>query len=99
MTYYRLATHNQHTALWTWKSTVVTSLQAVFQLLRIYRVLPQDRLRVFSSPCKEDLPQTTLDCEKHTLTAYSVTATEFARARKLQSGELQPPSRRPTKNT
>ncbi len=85
MTYYRLAMQDQQTALWAWNSTVVTSLEAVFQLLRIYRVLPQHRLRVFSSPCKADLTQTTLDCEKHTLTACFVTATEFARARKLQT--------------
>jgi len=87
MTYYRLAMQNQQTAIWAWKSTVVTSLEAVFQLLRIYRVLPPDRLRVFSSHCKEDLTQARLDCEKNTLTAYSVTAPEFSRARKLQAHE------------
>src|SRR5260370_42436929 len=43
MTYYRLAIQNQQTAMWAWKSTVVTSLQTIFQLLRIYSVLPQDR--------------------------------------------------------
>jgi hypothetical protein len=74
---------HRQTDLWTWKSTIVTSLQAVFQLLRIYRALPQDRLRVFSSPCKEDLTQTRLNGEENTLTACSVTATEFLQARKV----------------
>ncbi len=55
MTYYRLAIQNQQTAMWAWKSTVVTSLQTIFQLLRIYSVLPQDRIRVFTFTCKEDL--------------------------------------------
>ena len=83
MTYYRLALQNRQTDLWTWKSTIVTSLEAVFQLLRIYRALPQDRLRVFSSPCKEDLTQARLNGEENTLTACSVTATEFSHARKV----------------
>lgn len=87
MKYYRLAIQNQHTALWTWKSTVVTSLQAVFQLLRIYQALPQDRLRVFASASKEELAQTRLESEQHSLTVCSVTAVEFARTRKLQTGE------------
>src|SRR5215471_20443165 len=83
MTYYRLAMQHRQTDLWTWKSTIVTSLQAVFQLLRIYRALPQDRLRVFSSPCKENLTRTRLNGEENTLTACSVTATEFSHARKV----------------
>src|ERR1051326_8064137 len=87
MTYYRLAIQNQQTALWTWKSTVVTSLQAVFQLLRIYRALPQDRVRVFSSTSKEELAQTMLDNEQDRLTACSVMAVEFSRSRKLQTFE------------
>ena len=84
MTYYRLAMQHRQTDLWNWKSTVVTSLEAVFQLLRIYRALPQDRLRVFSAPCKEDLTQIRLNEEKNTLGACSVTTAEFSRARKLQ---------------
>jgi hypothetical protein len=84
MTYYRLAIQNQQTALWTWKSTVVTSLEAVFQLLRIYRALPQDRVRVFSSASKEELALALLDSEKNSLTVCSVTAAEFSHARQLQ---------------
>ena len=34
MTYYRLAFQERQTALWTWKSTGLTSLDAVLQLLR-----------------------------------------------------------------
>lgn len=98
MTYYRLAIQHQQTATWAWKSTVVTSLQALFQLLRIYRVLPQDRLRVFSSTCKEDLAETVLNCENSSLTPYSVTAAAFLHARKLQIHEMvqSAPNRRTT---
>lgn len=90
MTYYRLAMHHQQTDTWAWKSTVVTSLQALFQLLRIYRVLPQDRLHVFSSPYKEELTETMLNCEKNSLAVYSTTAAEFSHARKLQMREVTP---------
>ena len=40
MTYYRLAMQDRHTARWIWKSTALTSLQAVFELLRIFRSHP-----------------------------------------------------------
>ena len=56
MTYYRLARHNRQTTQWTWKTTAVSSLQALFQLLRIYRLLPQDGIRVFTAT--HGLPET-----------------------------------------
>ena len=49
MTYYRLAISHRHTTYWTWKTTAVTSLQAVLQLLSISRLLPQDSIRVFTA--------------------------------------------------
>jgi hypothetical protein len=56
MTYYRLAIQNRQTARWSWKTTPITSLKAVFELLRCYRVLlPQDRIRVFTASSKEEL--------------------------------------------
>lgn len=98
MNYYRLALQNQHTTLWTWKSTVVTSLEAAFQLLRIYRALPQERLRVFSSTCKEDLARHEPDCVGNHPTVFSVSAAEFLRERKLQVSEVaqQVPDREAT---
>jgi hypothetical protein len=52
MTYYRLAIQHRQTPYWTWKTTAVSSLQAVFHLLRIYRMLPQDSIRVFTAASK-----------------------------------------------
>ena len=49
MTYYRLAIQDHQNAQWTWKTTAVSSLQAVFQLLSMYRLLPQDGIRVFTA--------------------------------------------------
>ena len=81
---------HQQTATWAWKSTVVTSLQALFQLLRIYSVPPQDHLRVFCSTCKADLTESMLSREHNNLAVYSVTAAEFSHARKLQMREVTP---------
>lgn len=88
MNYYRLALQHRHTAVWTWKSTVVTSLGTVFQLLRMYRVLPLERLRVCSSTCREDLVTHMPDCARNHSTMRSVSATEFLHERKLQVGEV-----------
>lgn len=49
MTYYRLAIQNHQTSTWNWQTTALTSLQAVFQILRDYHALPQGRIRVFTS--------------------------------------------------
>jgi hypothetical protein len=85
MIYYRLAIHNRQTTQWTWKTTAVTSLQAVFQLLRIYRMLPQDGIRVFTAASKEDLREM-LTRQNTTLASSSVTATQFLREKNLVHG-------------
>jgi len=47
--YYRVAIQMEPLPTWQWRSTVLSSLQTLFQFLRLYRAFPQDRLRVFSS--------------------------------------------------
>jgi hypothetical protein len=56
--YYRIAIQRGRDLLdrpstWQWKSTVLSSLQSLFQVLRLYGALPQEHLRVFSSPSRE----------------------------------------------
>jgi hypothetical protein len=46
--YYRIAIQVDRVPHWQWMSTALSSLDALFQLLRLYRAVPQDRLRVFS---------------------------------------------------
>jgi hypothetical protein len=46
--YYRVAIQVDQVPHWQWKSTALSSLDVVFQWLRLYHALPQDRLRVFS---------------------------------------------------
>ena len=86
MTYYRLAVQNRQSTYWVWKTTSVTSLQTVLQLLRSYRMLPQDRIRVFTASTKENLNEM-LSRQNNHLASGSVTAAEFLQARKISSGE------------
>jgi hypothetical protein len=82
MTYYRMAWQDRQTAKWNWKTTALTSLQAVFQLLRSYRAVPQDSIRVFVAASKEDLNEM-LRRENSHLVSCSVTASQFLRERLL----------------
>jgi hypothetical protein len=77
MTYYRLAIQDRQTARWSWKTTPITSLKAVFELLRCYRaLLPQDRIRVCTASSKEELNEQ-LSRENNGQTSGSVTAIQF----------------------
>lgn len=86
MTYYRLAMQDRHTAQWIWKSTALTSLQAVFELLKIFRANPQSSTRVFTASSKEDLNEM-LNRQNNHLESGSVTATQFLRERNLTAPE------------
>src|SRR5579862_6294270 len=86
MTYYRVAFQHRQTGTWIWKTTVLASLQAVLQLLRSYRALPQDSMRVFTAASKEQLNEM-LRCENADLASSSSTAAQFLQERKLQVPE------------
>ena len=42
---------------WKWWSTILTSLEALFRLLRMYAGLPPDRLRVFFASSRQGLDE------------------------------------------
>jgi hypothetical protein len=42
--YYRVAIQVDPLPTWQWRSTVLSSLQTLFQFLQVYRAFPQDRL-------------------------------------------------------
>ncbi len=86
--YYRVAIQVASSPTWQWKSTTLSSLNALFQFLRRYRNLPQDHLRVFSSSC-EDMDEQ-LVRENNGLGSHSVTAAQFMQARMI--GSQQGPS-------
>ena len=85
MTYYRLAVQDRQSTHWIWKTTAVTSLQAVLQLLRIYRMLPQDGIRVFTATSEAELNEMLSRQNNHLASGY-VTAAQFLQARKITEG-------------
>src|SRR5229473_1525026 len=86
MTYYRLTEQDRQTARWIWKTTAVTTLQAMLQLLRIYGTLPQGGTRVFTASSKEDLGEM-LSRENNGLVSGSVTAAQFLHERNMSVPE------------
>jgi hypothetical protein len=92
--YYRVAIRRQGDQLnqppcWQWQSTVLSSLQTLFQFLRLYRALPQDRLRVFSSSSRESLEEQ-LAQENKGVSSHSVTAAQFLQERMIRSSQASP---------
>jgi hypothetical protein len=87
MTYYRLAIQDRQTARWSWKTTPITSLKAVFEHLRCYRaLLHQDRIRVCTASSKEELHEQ-LSRENNGQASGSVTALQFLQERHLLAPE------------
>ncbi len=74
--YYRVAIQQNTSTTWQWKSTTISSLTALFQFLRRYDKLAQDRLRIFSSPCIEEMDEQ-LTRENNGFGSCSVTAVQF----------------------
>jgi hypothetical protein len=87
--YYRIAIQRgrdqfERPSTWQWKSTALSSLQSLFQVLRLYSSLPQEHLRVFSSPLREDLEEQ-LKQENSGVGSASATAAQFLQQRLIQS--------------
>jgi len=57
MTIYRVAWKRNDLALWQWKSTKLGTIHAALGFLRLYHMLPVERMRVFSSFSLEDLDE------------------------------------------
>ncbi len=87
MIYYRIAWKNTHSSLWQWKSTKLTSLEGVLHFLRVYRAIPKDRLRVFSSSSCEVLKEL-LVYENQGGQQVSLTAEQFLRERGFHTGQV-----------
>src|SRR5712692_6256956 len=90
--YYRIAIQQGRDQLdrpstWQWKSTALSSLQSLFQVLRLYGALPQEHLRVFSSLSREGLEEQFRQ-ENRGLGSSSVTAEQFLHERLLCSPEV-----------
>ena len=80
--YYRVAIRQDTSPTWQWKSTTISSLNALLQFLRRFHELPQDHLRVFSSSSHEEMDEQ-LAHENNGLGSHSVTAAQFMQARMI----------------
>ena len=85
--YYRVAIQVDASPNWKWKSTVLSSLNILLQWLQYYRVLPHDRLRIFSSSSQEELNEQ-LVRENQGLGSPSVPATKFLQERRIAPREV-----------
>ena len=81
--YYRVAIQVDAVPTWQWKSTVLSSLDTLFHFLRLFRALPHDQLRVFSSSERVGLAEQ-FEQENQGLYSPSVTAAQFLRERMLR---------------
>ena len=80
--YYRVAIQEDAAPTWQWKSTVLSSLDTLFHFLRLFRALPYEKLRVFSSSSREGLAEQ-LEQENQGPVSTSVTAAQFLRERMI----------------
>jgi hypothetical protein len=92
--YYRIAIQRERDQLdqpptWQWKSSALSSLESLFQVLRLYSALPQEHLRVFSSLSREGLEEQ-LRQENSGPGSSSVTAAQFLQQRMIHSKGATP---------
>lgn len=83
--YYRVAIQPTISSCWRWKSDMLNSLETLLRVLRIYRPLPQDHLRVFSCDSREDMNEQ-LARENNGMGSTSVTAEQFLHERLIDTG-------------
>jgi len=84
--YYRVAIQVDAPPTWRWKSSVLSSLNSLFQWFRFYHAFPLERLRVFSSCSREALNEQ-LTQENEGFGSSSVMAAQFLRERMIRPPE------------
>ena len=55
MIYYRVALRGSQSTTWRWKSSPLTSLDGVLGMLKLYRCVPREHIRVFLSSLPEHM--------------------------------------------
>jgi hypothetical protein len=81
MIYYRVALKADQSNPWRWKSTVLTSLYALFGFLKLYSMLPRDSIRVFYSSSVECM-DVMLERENNGLASNSIIAEQLMTGRR-----------------
>ncbi len=81
MIYYRVALQADRPDTWRWRSTMLTSLDALFGFLKLYSMVPRDHIRIFFSSSVEYL-NLMLDRENQGLASNSITAEQLLKGRR-----------------
>jgi hypothetical protein len=81
MLYYRVALQDDQTNNWRWKSTILTSLDALFGFLKLYSMIPRASLRVFYSSTVECM-NAMLERENNSLESNSIMAEQLLTGKK-----------------
>jgi hypothetical protein len=87
MIYYRVALKSEQSSAWKWRSTAITSLNALFQLLKPYNSVPQDQIRVFFSSSQDNMDGM-LNRQNEGLITSSVTARELLAGQPINTLEV-----------
>jgi hypothetical protein len=87
MLYYRVAYQAEETQSWKWKSTSVTSINALLNLLRSYNAIPQERIRVFMATSKDYMDEM-LQRQNQGLLSTSVSADQITAGGTLNNLEV-----------
>src|SRR6266702_2171793 len=88
MIYYRVALRSDQSDTWRWKSTALTSIDALFGFLKLYQMVPDDHIRVFYSSSVECM-DLMLDRENEGLASNSITVEQFLKdGRKINAASL-----------
>lgn len=88
MIYYRVALQDKQTPTWKWKSTVLTSLDALLLFLRTYGSIPKEDVRVFFSSSAEEMEEM-LSRQNQGLVSNSVSADQLLSGRSMNSSEIK----------
>ena len=88
MIYYRVALQANRSDTWRWRSTVLTSLNALFGFLKLYSMVPRDLIRVFFSSSPEYMDEMLARANKG-LASSSVTFEQFLKVKRcINSQEI-----------
>ena len=76
MIYYRVALRGSQSAMWRWKSSPLTSLGGVLGILKLYRYMPKEHMRVFLSTSPAQM-ETMLRRENQGLLSTAITVDQL----------------------
>ena len=88
MIYYRVALQDKQTPTWKWKSTVLTSLDALLLFLRTYKAIPKEDVRVFFSSSAEGMEEM-LSRQNQGLASNSLSADQLLTGKSMNSSEIK----------